>query len=64
MKIVDDYEAKLALWARDGRVIAMPVPVGIPQFGFRRFSSAEEMNKWKQELLIELARQGGVRWTS
>ncbi|MCK5676457.1 MAG: hypothetical protein KAH99_05530 [Verrucomicrobia bacterium] len=64
MKKVDDYKAKLQIWAADGRVVPMPRAVGFPDFGCRRFSSASEMNVWKKELLAETARRGGVQWTN
>ncbi len=62
MKITDDYNAKLKMWANNKRVVSLPRMVGIPKFGCRRFSSGDEMNAWKKELLSEIARKGGVGW--
>jgi len=59
----DDYGAKFALWARRPEIFALPGFEGLPRFGTRRFSSYEELNRWKRELLAEIARRGGVRWT-
>jgi len=64
MKVTDDYTAKLKIWAVEGRVARLPRATGFPRFGCRRFSSADEMNVWKKELLAETALLGGVRWTN
>jgi hypothetical protein len=37
-------------------------PDSLPRFGHRRFDSYAEFNAWKRAYLIEIARQGGVRW--
>lgn len=63
MKTSDDYNAKLDLWAREGRVYPLPKIANLPRFGSKSFSSYEEMNAWKKELLDTLARQGGAQWT-
>jgi hypothetical protein len=63
MKISDDYEAKLTIWARESRVYALPKVTGLPSFGSKRFRSYEEMNAWKRDYLAEIARRGGVQWT-
>ena len=63
MKITDDYRAKLALWAKEGKVYRMPRIANLPKFGHRRFNSYEELNAWKRSLLEELVRQGGAQWT-
>ena len=60
----DDREAKIKMWVKDNRVAQMPKAVGFTKFGCRRFSSGDEMNAWKKELLEETARKGGVRWTN
>ena len=62
MKISDDDDAKLKLWAREGRVCPMPKAVGLPRFGVKRFRSYDEMNAWKREYLDEMAAKVGVRW--
>ena len=64
MKYSDDYHAKLRLWAAEARVYPLPKMTGLPRFRSRKFSSYEEMNAWKRELIMEIARQGGVRWTN
>ena len=64
MKRTDDYEAKLAIWARNPRVVPLPKVTGLPRFGCKRFNSYEEMNAWKSEFLVEIARKGGVAWTT
>jgi hypothetical protein len=63
MKITDDYNAKIELWARTGKVCRIPRIANLPSFGHRRFNSYAELRAWKQSLLDELARQGGARWT-
>jgi len=63
VKTVDDYSAKLTLWAREPRVVPLPKAVGIPRFAPRRFNSYTEFNAWKRELLDRIAAAGGVRWT-
>ncbi len=62
-KLTDDPDAKFKIWARDTQVCAFPRIANIPPFGVRRFASHAEMNAWKLELLVELARQGGAQWT-
>jgi hypothetical protein len=63
MKITDDYEAKLALWAKECRVVPLPRADGIPKFSSRKFSSWEAFNAWKRQLRDQIAAQGGLRWT-
>jgi hypothetical protein len=63
MKYTDDYDAKLEIWAREGRVYPMPKIANIPHFGAKKFSSYEEFNEWKQALKDELIKAGGARWT-
>lgn len=29
----------------------------------QKFDSYEEFNRWKSELLVEIARRGGLKWT-
>ncbi len=64
VKISDDYQAKLRLWASARHVMALPRLEGLPRFGAKKFRSYDEMNAWKMELLREIATQGGCRWTS
>ncbi|MBC8453874.1 hypothetical protein H8D64_02345 [PVC group bacterium] len=63
MKITNDYKAKLKIWASENHVVSLPRAIGFPGFGCVRFSSGDEMNAWKKELLAETARRGGVQWT-
>ncbi len=60
----DDYKAKIGMWAKNGKVVRMPKPVGLPEFGCHRFSSPSEMNAWKEDFMAEIARRGGVKWTN
>jgi hypothetical protein len=64
MKNTDDYRAKIRLWAANPQVVPMPKMVGFPRFGSRKFNSYAQMNAWKRELIREVARQGGIRWTN
>ena len=63
MKVTDDYDAKLTLWARTPKVVPLPKVSGVPRFGVKRFSSYQELNAWKERLLLEAAEQGGLTWT-
>ncbi len=56
MKISDDYRAKVRLWAEVPRVVPLPVAPALPRFPAQRFSTHEEMNRWKRALLREVAR--------
>ena len=64
MKYSDDYGAKFVIWARESKVYPMPKMVGLPRFGAKKFSSYEQMNAWKKEMLDQIAANGGVRWKS
>jgi hypothetical protein len=57
MKITDDYRAKIRLWAANPRVVPLPPGPRLPRFRARKFSSHAEMNAWKRELVLELARR-------
>lgn len=59
----DDYDAKFRIWARNPKVVACPKPSNLPEFKARRFDSYEEFNAWKDELLEQIAAQGGLKWT-
>jgi hypothetical protein len=57
MKITDDYKAKIRLWAADLKVEPLPsVGPALPRFRAQKFSSHEEMNRWKMDLLAKVAR--------
>ena len=59
MKATDDYSAKLRFWAE--RQIVVPLPPGprLPKFRSQKFKSHAEMNRWKDELLLQIAREQG-----
>lgn len=57
MKITDDYQAKYRLWAKEVQVVPLPVGPRIPGFKSRRFTSHAEMNRWKESVVLELARR-------
>jgi hypothetical protein len=63
MKFVDSYEAKLEIWAREGKVSRLPRIANLPRFGHLRFNSYEDLSAWKQALRDQLAKEGGARWT-
>ena len=63
MKITDDYDAKLEIWARERKVYPLPKVQGLPRFHPQKFSSYAEFNAWKRGLLDEIALRGGVTWT-
>lgn len=54
-KISVAYKAKYQLWAACQQVVAAPKPPPLPKFGSRKFSSHQEMNVWKRQLLRETA---------
>ncbi len=56
MKISDDYRAKIRLWAANPVVLPAPPPK-LPRFSSKRFSSHAEMNRWKRELLRQIAKE-------
>jgi len=63
MKRTNDINAKLDFWAAKPRAVAVPTLANLPRFGHKKFNSYAEMNQWKQELLAQLAAQGGAQWT-
>lgn len=67
MKATDDYSAKIRFWAAEAvkpgfRPLPCPIPENLPPFSPQRFSSYAEFNEWKRNYLLEIARQGGVKW--
>lgn len=62
MKISDDYKAKYTIWANTPQIARPPVPIGIPSFASRKFSSYQEFNEWKRSLRMRIAEQGGLKW--
>lgn len=63
MKLTGQTDAKTYLWARAPRIVRAPRIANLPRFGRRSFASYAEFNAWKQDLLLELVRRGGARWT-
>lgn len=61
MKITDDYLAKYRLWAGDPRVVSIPPAPRVPNFKSRKFSTHQEMNRWKETVLQDLAREAAAR---
>ena len=57
MKISDDYRAKIRLWAANPVALPAPQPPKLPRFAAKRFSSHAEMNRWKRELLRQIAQE-------
>ncbi len=57
MKAIDDYTAKVRMWAE--RQIVVPLPPGprIPRFRSKKFKTHAEMNRWKESLLLQIARE-------
>jgi hypothetical protein len=61
MKYSDDYEAKIKIWAQDPKPQPeIPVPP-LPKFSPKRFNSYEEFNRWKDDLIKEIAREAAER---
>jgi len=64
LKTTDDYEAKIKYWASHPKVAKMPKATDWPPFSAKKFSSYQEMNEWKKQYLLEIARHGGLKWTN
>ena len=58
MKVTDDYQAKIKLWAQNPKQQPLDPLPRMPKVRSQKFSSYAEMNAWKQELLLRLAREG------
>lgn len=52
---MDDYQAKVRLWCREPVVVPLPPGPPLPKFKARKFRTHAELNRWKQELLREIA---------
>ena len=63
VKVTDQPEAKLRLWAQNPKPVRLPRIANLPHFGHKKFNSHAEFNAWKQELLLTLIRSGGAQWT-
>jgi hypothetical protein len=57
VKITDDYKAKIRLWAAQPRVVPAPPGPLLPKFPPQKFASHAEMNRWKAELFLQIARE-------
>jgi len=60
VKTTDDYQAKLKLWAAKPTVAALPRGPRLPRFSPKRFATHAEMNRWKEALLLQMARERSV----
>ncbi|HMP77092.1 MAG TPA: hypothetical protein PKE12_12425 [Kiritimatiellia bacterium] len=63
MKLQDQPDAKIRHWAQHPKPARLPRIANLPRFGSRKFNSHTEFNAWKQELILELIRRGGAKWT-
>lgn len=45
VKYTDDYNAKLKIWAKEGKVYAIPRIANLPRFGWKKFKSHEERSR-------------------
>ena len=62
MKYTDDYNAKFKIWAQEKKIHPLPkfdFPFKIES---KKFSSYEEFNRWKGDLLLQIADAGGLKW--
>jgi hypothetical protein len=62
MKYTDDYNAKFEIWAKEKKIHPLPnfdFPFRIES---KKFSSYEEFNRWKDDLLLRIADAGGLKW--
>lgn len=57
MKVSDDYRAKIRMWASNPVVVAAPPVRRYPPFPSVRFANHEEMNRWKADYLLRIARE-------
>lgn len=62
MNPVDPAQQKIERWARNPRVMRTPRIANLPAFRSRKFDSYAEFNEWKQNLLLQLVRNGGAKW--
>ncbi len=54
--IRDDYAGKVRLWVQNPIVVPHAQGPKLPPFSVKRFSSYEEMNRWKENRIREAAR--------
>ncbi len=63
MKTVDNYNTKYKIWAEEKKIVAFPQMILPFKFSAQKFNSYEEMNSWKEKIIIEIAKCGGVKWS-
>jgi hypothetical protein len=54
--IVDNYRAKIRFWVANPQVVALPASPPLPKFPPQRFHTHLEMNEWKKQLILQIAR--------
>jgi hypothetical protein len=57
MKFSDDYDAKFKIWAQDPKPQLAVATAKLPKFSPQRFNSYEEFNRWKDDLIRQMARE-------
>lgn len=57
MRVKDDYQAKIRLWAANPQVVTLPEFRALPKFSPQKFRTHLEMNECKKQLLLQLARK-------
>ena len=62
MKYTDDYNAKFKIWVKEKKIHPLPKFAFPFKIKSQKFSSYEEFNRWKSELLLSIADAGGLRW--
>ena len=55
-------EEKMRLWIKNPPEMKFLTPTNLPKFSKKSFRNYEEMNAWKKEYLMEIARCGGIKW--
>lgn len=59
---MDIRTQKIQMWLKNPPEMKFPKPLNLPKFSKKSFRSYEEMNRWKEEYLKEIARNGGIKW--
>ena len=62
MKYTDDYNAKFKIWAKEKKIHPLPIFDFPFKIESKKFSSYEEFNRWKGDLLLRIADAGGLIW--
>ena len=62
-KKTDNYNAKYEIWKTNTKVAPLPQMTLPFNFSPQKFSCYEEMNEWKNNLIIKIAQHGGVQWS-